>query len=122
MIQIKALQKLREELAEFDDEFDTTDPDWTEVLFRKHVTELLTKRVIRTKKRPRKIGLADLIELVFRSDNSEHGYDPLLEAAQEFDVLLSSYNGEPDEEEMKEARNNLRKVINLLEGIVGNAK
>jgi hypothetical protein len=107
----KAMQLLIDELIEFVGEIDVSDPEWTQILFNKRVSSLIRKGVVRTRKLPRKIRLADIIELVV--DREVHHGDILADAEQ-FDDVIRSYGEEPDRESMEEARDSLEKLIESL--------
>lgn len=105
-----ALKLLLSELNEFEGEVDTSDPEWTQIIFNKHVSSLINKGVIRTKKIPRKVRLAEIIELIFDSEEPSE----MLEKAGEFDEILRTYGEGPGKEEMKQAVLALHEVIELL--------
>ncbi len=114
MKRLKALLKLRDELKEFYDEFDVSDPEWTQILFHKRVSALIRSGTIKTSKLPRKVGLTDVFELLFGEANAAENYAEVLENTQKFDGILSSYSGEPSEEEMEEAQELLTGIIDKL--------
>jgi hypothetical protein len=107
----KVMQLLIDELVEFGDEFDASDPEWTQILFNKHLSNLIRKRVVRTRNLPRKIRLAEIVELLI---DSEKRTDEMMQPAKHFDDIIRSYGDEPDKESMEEARVSLEKVIDEL--------
>lgn len=126
MKQSKTLTLIRDELREFADEFEVTDSGWTQILFNKHVSKLINKGVIRTNKLPRKVGLTEIIEFVLRSDksalDSKASRDEIVKQAEIFDNTIHNYRGEPDEEDMEDAERSLKKVIEILDNSVTNAR
>src|SRR5438445_10277057 len=117
----KATEILRNELVEFEDEFDTSDPEWTQVMFNRRVSTLIRKGVIRTRKLPRKVRLTEIVEILFHSDEYEENYNALIEQAQEFDNVIQSYRGEPDKAEMENAHESLNKLVEWLNGLLNRA-
>jgi hypothetical protein len=111
MKKLEAVKLLRDELVDFSDEVDPSDPEWTQILFNKRVSNLIRKGVVRTKKLPRKVRLTEIVESVLGSKPD----DEILERAKESDEMLHSYGDGPAEEEMKAAQNSLLRLIELLD-------
>ena len=110
----KKLKLLRDELAKFSEDFDTTDPEWSQVLFKKHVSRLIDKGVIRTNKLPRKVRMMDILEsLLDEAQTAE-----IWEQARQLDDVLHSYGDEPDKEAMEEARDSLESIVGVLNDLL----
>jgi hypothetical protein len=113
MTRPKKLQLIREELAEFQEEFDVSDPDWTQILFKKHVSSLINRGVLKTRRLPRKVRLIEIIELVGLDDDRE-----IVDLAEQFDEVLQAYGEGPSKDEMREGLRSLGQVLVLLEKII----
>lgn len=110
----KKIKKLLAELEGFVHEIDTTDPEWTQVLFKERVSNLIRDKVLKTDKMPWKVNLTDVLELVLGRVDSD-----LLETAETFDDALSSYGAEPDEDEMNHAYDAVVEIVKRLGNIRG---
>ena len=92
-IDVAAVGKLRDALLAFAEEFDASDPEATEVALYAHISKLLTKGLIKTKKKKSDLRLDDVLANILKL----HAESELLENARLFGSLISSYGGEPTE-------------------------
>jgi hypothetical protein len=108
-------KKLRDELVAFADEFDTSDPAHTEVMLDTHISSLLEQGLIISKKKGNDLHLDDVLEYILKVPET----DELIENARLFRNLISSYGGDPTDEDMQEAFGILSGLIETLNGIEG---
>jgi hypothetical protein len=111
MKKLDAIKIVRDELSDFSEEIDTSDPEWTQILFNKRVSTLIRKRVLRTNKVPRKVLISEIIDSVVKPDPG----DEIVEPAQHADEMLHSYGDGPDKREMREAQRSLYRVVELID-------
>jgi hypothetical protein len=107
---LESVQILLEELKTFSEEFDATDPGWTEIMADTHITNLIDRGVVKVPKDQETLRLDDVFNSVFGSQIT----DNLLERVQTFQDLTNSYRGEPSTEDMEEARDVLDELIKTL--------
>ena len=106
----KAITLLIEELSEFADEIDVSDPEWTQILLNQRISSLIKKGVVESTSLPRKLRLADILGMLdFEIPDGE-----IWDDAERFDDVIRSYGEEPDRESMEEARDSLAKIIESL--------
>ena len=114
-VDIAAAKSLRDELVAFADEFDTSDPVNTEVLLDTHISKLVEKGLIKSKKKGNDIHLDDAFECILKVTETHE----LVENARLFRTLISSYGGDPTDDDMEEAFDILSRLIETVNGMKG---
>src|ERR1700735_66720 len=114
-VDLDAARALRDKSMTFSDEFDASAPEEPEVKLDTPLSALLDRGQIKTKKKGTDLYLDDvLVDVLGRSED-----DKLIEDARLFRVLISSYGGEPTDEDMDEAYDILTSIVEALNGIEG---
>ena len=114
-IDLVAAKKLRDELVVFAEEFDASDPVNTEVMLDTHLSTLVEDRLIKIKKKGNDLHLEDVLQYILKIREP----DEVIENAQLFRTLISSYGGEPTEDDMEEAYDLLQGLIGTLNKVKG---
>jgi len=106
----KTLKIVVDELGQFADDMDISDPEWTQILLNQRISSLIKKGVLETSELPRKLRLTDILEML----DLEMPDGGIWDNAERFDDVIRSYGEEPDRESMEEARDCLAKIIESL--------
>jgi hypothetical protein len=105
----ESVRRLLEELRIFVDEYDSDDPEATQISLDEHLSSLLKEGLIKPRKGRKSPHLDDAFESIFRK--SDEG---VVEQARTFEDLINSYGGEPSDEDMNEAWDILQELIGVL--------
>jgi hypothetical protein len=110
-----AAKRLRDELVGFAEEFDVSDPVHTEVALDTHISRLVGEKLIKSKKKDSDLHLDDVLVCILQVPET----DELMESTRLFLDLISSYGGEPTEDDMEEAFGILSRLIETLNEMEG---
>jgi hypothetical protein len=114
-IDLGTVRAVRDRLVTFVEEFDSSEPEETEVKLDTHLSSLLEEGIIKTKKKGKDLYLDEVLTNILNKTED----DDLIENARLFRVLISSYGGEPSDDDMDEAYDILVKIVEALSGIEG---
>ena len=115
VVDVSAVKELQIELAAFHEAFDSTDPEGMEVMLSEHISILIKKGFVKPRKGRRTLHLADVLSYILKIGES----DGMLENAQMFENLISSYGGEPSDDDMDEAFEILAGLVADLDRLSG---
>jgi hypothetical protein len=106
-----ALNALINELEEFSNEFDVSDPEAVQLLLDEHITNLMTQgHVSRRMAAP---DLEDVLTYILRG----HLTEDLLSSAEAMRRLIESYDDVPSIDDMEEAESLLAGILDELRGL-----
>jgi hypothetical protein len=109
-INLAAVAKLRDELTAFAEEFDSSDSEQMEVALDTRISNLISEGFIKIKKNQSNLHLDDVLAYILKiSDGHE-----LIENARVFHTLISSYGGEPTDDDMDDAYSILTDLIEKI--------
>ena len=114
-VNMAAAKRLRDELAGFAEEFDISDPVSTEVALDTHISSLVEEKLVKSKKKGSDLHLDDVLAYILGIPET----DELMEDARLFLDLISSYGGEPTEDDMEEASGILSRLIEAISAMEG---
>src|ERR1700730_4892584 len=115
---LAAIETLVAELKSFAEEFDTTDPERTQVALDTHISELMQKKLIKARARQKQPRLDSVLDAIL----GRHTSTDLIERAQKVQDLINTYLDEPSQEDMEEAKTIVKKIIQHIEEYVKNLK
>ena len=114
-IDLVAVANLRDELAAFANDFDISDPVQMEVELDTHISNVLAATQMKLKKNQNDLHLDDLVAYLLKIPEDNE----LVVYARSFRTLISSYGGDPTDEDMEEAYEILTNIIETLNGTEG---
>jgi hypothetical protein len=114
-VDLVAVANLRNELQLFAEEFDITDPVQVGVNMDTHISSVLAAAPIKTGKKKPDLYLDNLLAYFLKVPEDHE----IVVYAREFRTLISTYGGDPPEEDMEAAYELLTLIIELLNGVEG---